>query len=221
MAKRAEDSERRAVWVAPGWRRLRAQLGVRGRAPAALGISVRLVLLLTIVWAFTGPVDRVPLVVGAAALPPAAPESPTRASPILTRLTLVLSSGGWRNTDCTRWNSVRQGSVAKPWIDRPPEASASRRNCVSSSIFRPAEPRRTGRAGSCRTGGGSAGSRVARKGNRYAGRYAASRPLDEHWALRSCVTGRPDWFRECERSRRTAKKRERSRSMGSDSVWWL
>ncbi|MFN8635778.1 MAG: hypothetical protein U0893_18170 [Chloroflexota bacterium] len=93
MAKRAEDSERRAVWVAPGWRRLRAQLGVRGRAPAALGISVRLVLLLTIVWAFTGPVDRVPLVVGAAALPPAAPESPTRASPVFQETGFAVADG--------------------------------------------------------------------------------------------------------------------------------
>lgn len=51
-------------------------------------------------------------------------------------------------------------------------------------------------------------------------RYAASPTPDDHWPLRTCLTGRPDWFRWRERSRRTAKKREGCRTAPGPS-WVL
>lgn len=93
MAKRADNSERRVVRPSDGWRRLRARLGTRGGIPAVLGMSVRLALLLVIIWAFTGPVGRLPLVVGAAALPPTAPDSPNRASPVFQETGFGIADG--------------------------------------------------------------------------------------------------------------------------------
>ena len=73
--RRAERGCERRSWPEA----LRAVIR-RGSVPdvagrSLLNVSLRVLLLITIVWAFAGPVtpmDRVPLSVGAAALPPAA-----------------------------------------------------------------------------------------------------------------------------------------------------
>ena len=52
-------------------------------------------------------------------------------SPRRVRLTLALSVSSGEKRDCTRWKSERHGSVAKPEIDAPPEASAALRASVS------------------------------------------------------------------------------------------
>jgi hypothetical protein len=52
-------------------------------------------------------------------------------SPRRVRLTLALSVLVGLNSDWTRWNSVRHGSVPKPAIEAPPVASAARRASVS------------------------------------------------------------------------------------------
>ncbi|MCC7368581.1 MAG: hypothetical protein IT306_09170 [Chloroflexi bacterium] len=82
MADRAESSRREAAragqgqWPAPVRAALRG-----GRRHAGLrslmGFAARLLLLLTVVWAFTGPVDRAALVAGAAPMPPAAEQART------------------------------------------------------------------------------------------------------------------------------------------------
>ena len=94
MTDRVEKSSQR------GDRSDRASLGSRSRLLTArrvrpvLAALPRLTLLLVIVWAFTGPVDRMPLIVGASALTPAAPpDSMLRASPVFQETGFAVADG--------------------------------------------------------------------------------------------------------------------------------
>ena len=70
MVERTESSARREAESRR--HRLNVRLALPGRARVVLGIAPRLALLLVIVWAFTGPIDRTPFVAGASALAPGA-----------------------------------------------------------------------------------------------------------------------------------------------------
>jgi hypothetical protein len=72
----------------------RAPLFTAGRVRTVLAAAPRLILLLVIVWAFTGPIDRVPLIVDAAGLAPAAPaDSAPRAAPLLQGTGFAVADG--------------------------------------------------------------------------------------------------------------------------------
>ena len=85
MADRAEGSGQRAGGSERARRESRSRLLTAGRVRAAFAVAPRLILLFVIVWAFTGPIDRVPMIVGAASLASASAlaDSTVRAAPAL------------------------------------------------------------------------------------------------------------------------------------------
>jgi hypothetical protein len=95
MADKAEDSGQRAGGPERARRESRARLLTAGRVRAALAVTPRLILLFVIVWAFTGPIDRVPTIVGAASLVPAAApaDSTVRAAPVLQETGFAVADG--------------------------------------------------------------------------------------------------------------------------------
>src|SRR3954452_4000206 len=66
MVEKTESSVRREA----GSRRhrLQARLSFLGRLRPVLGVAPRFVLLLVVIWAFAGPIDRAPFIAGAAGL---------------------------------------------------------------------------------------------------------------------------------------------------------
>ncbi|HZO25613.1 MAG TPA: hypothetical protein VFH48_06415 [Chloroflexota bacterium] len=84
MADRVGDSGQRAGTPGADRRASRTRLFRSARVRSVLAIVPRLVLLCVIVWAFTGPIDRVPTIVGAAGMAPGAPptDSTVLASPL-------------------------------------------------------------------------------------------------------------------------------------------
>lgn len=95
MADSAEDGGRRTA----GSERVRPSFRPRRVTPrhlrVALGIAPRLALLLMIVWAFTGRVDRMPAVAGAASLVPAVPaaDSAVNAAPVFQETGYAVAEG--------------------------------------------------------------------------------------------------------------------------------
>jgi hypothetical protein len=94
MADSAEDRGRDVAGPAPGrWASCRRYLSPR-RVRITLRALPRLILLFVIVWAFTGPVDRLPVIVGAAGLAPAAPsEVALRAAPVSQATGFAVADG--------------------------------------------------------------------------------------------------------------------------------
>ncbi len=84
MTDRVEDSSQRPDRSERDRPAARSRLFRAPRIRSVLITAPRLILLCVIVWAFTGPVDRMPMIVGAAALAPAAPPagSTLRAAPL-------------------------------------------------------------------------------------------------------------------------------------------
>ena len=95
MADSIEERGQRAGGDVRTRRGPRIRLVTAGRVRAALAVAPRLLLLFVILWAFTGPIDRVPMIVGAAALPPAAApaDSTVRAAPVAQETGFAVASG--------------------------------------------------------------------------------------------------------------------------------
>src|SRR5215212_1238321 len=93
MVDKTESSDRREAESRR--HRLPARLSSPGRLRSALGIAPRLILLLAIVWAFAGPIDRAPFIAGAAGLAPNAvrPDVPVRAGPMFPETGFAVADG--------------------------------------------------------------------------------------------------------------------------------
>src|SRR5688572_13676883 len=66
MVKRTEERVGRTTGPRRG--RLNAWLAISGCLGTALGMAPRIALLVVTIWAFTGPVERAPMIAGAAGL---------------------------------------------------------------------------------------------------------------------------------------------------------
>ena len=93
MVDRSEENVRGK----PGLRRVRFNARLIGsrRLRSALAIVPRIVLLLVIVWAFTGPIERAPLIAGAAGLVPGpvSPDRTVRAGPMFPETGFAVADG--------------------------------------------------------------------------------------------------------------------------------
>ena len=81
MVEKTESSARRETDSRRD--RLNVRFALSGRLRTALRVAPRIVLLLVVAWAFAGPIDRTPFIVGAAGLAPgvARPDAAVRAGP--------------------------------------------------------------------------------------------------------------------------------------------
>ena len=93
MVDRAEEGARRGTEPRRGW--LNGRLDIAGRLRMALRFAPRIILLLTVVWALTGPIDRTTFTAAATGLAPLVvpPDAAVRAGPVFPETGFAVADG--------------------------------------------------------------------------------------------------------------------------------